>query len=168
VPRLFVAVWPPEDALEDVRALRRKDGRGVRFVRPDTWHVTLRFLGEADAATVGAALDRVPLPVARARLGPAVDVLAERALVVPVGGLDDLAAAVARATSDQGEPPRRRFAGHLTVARLSRRATVPTALGTLVGGAFDVTEIALVQSRLHRDGASYETIATWPTAADRP
>jgi 2'-5' RNA ligase len=167
VTRLFVAVWPPEEALEDVRALGRKDGRGVRFVRPESWHVTLRFLGEADPAAVGPALDRASLPFARARFGPAVDVLAERALVVPVDGLDDLAAAVSRATADLGEPPRRRFVGHLTVARLHRRARVPAALGTMVGGTFDVTEIALVQSRLHPDGARYETLATWPTAPDQ-
>jgi 2'-5' RNA ligase len=163
VARLFVAVWPPDDVLEPLRALGRKDRRGVRFVRPDNWHVTLRFLGEADPAIVASALDQALLPTVHARLGPAVDVLAERALVVPVTGIDALAAAVEAATSDLGQPPRKRFVGHLTLARLHRRATMPEALGALVGGAFDVTEIALVQSRLHPDGARYETLATWPT-----
>ena len=161
--RLFVAVWPPDDVLEPLRALGRKDRRGVRFVRPENWHITLRFLGEAGPAMVAAALDRAPLPAARARLGPAVDVLAERALVVPVAGLDELAAAVVGATSDLGERPRKRFTGHLTLARLHRRATMPEALGTLVAGDFDVTEVALVQSRLHPDGARYETLGNWPT-----
>src|SRR5262245_39287830 len=121
--RLFVAVWPPEDVAEALRALGRKDRRQVRFVPPENWHVTLRFLGEAEPDAVGAALDDALLPAARARLGPAVDLLAERALVVPVQGLDELAAAVAEATAALGDPPRRRFVGHLTVARLGRRAT---------------------------------------------
>ncbi len=165
--RLFVAVWPPDEVLEPLRALGRKDRRGVRFVHPDRWHITLRFLGEADPATVGAALDRVTFPAALARLGPAVDVLAERALVVPIAGLDELASAVVTATADLGEPPRKRFTAHLTLARIHRRATLPDVLGTLVDGAFDVTEIALVRSRLHPDGARYETIATWPTEPRR-
>ena len=162
MPRLFVAVWPPEEVVAELTHLHRKDQRGVRFVPPDNWHVTLRFLGDASAAEVIAALDRTPLPPALARLGPAVDVLAERALVVPVGGLDDLAAAVIGATPDIGEPARKRFVGHLTVARLKPHVPKPRALGALVAAAFDVEEIALVQSRLDADGARYETLETWP------
>ena len=45
--RLFVAVWPPEEVVAELTALPRKDGRGVRFVAPENWHVTLRFLGQA-------------------------------------------------------------------------------------------------------------------------
>ena len=82
---------------------------------------------------------------------------------MPVGGLDALAAAVGAATAELGERPRRRFVGHLTLARLHRRAAMPEVLGALVDGAFDVTAVALVQSRLHPDGARYETLATWPT-----
>ena len=89
--RLFVAVWPSEDAVAALTELRRKDQRGVRFVSPENWHVTLRFLGEADTDEVIGALDDAVLPPAVARLGPAVDVLSDRALVVPVAGLDDLA-----------------------------------------------------------------------------
>ena len=43
--RLFVALWPAEDAIAELRALPRKDQLGVRFVPPENWHVTLRFLG---------------------------------------------------------------------------------------------------------------------------
>ena len=46
--RLFVALWPPDEVREELRQLHRKDQRGVRFVPEDNWHVTLRFLGEAD------------------------------------------------------------------------------------------------------------------------
>ena len=40
-----------------MRALPRKDERGVRFVHPDSWHITLRFLGDTDPDLVEAALD---------------------------------------------------------------------------------------------------------------
>jgi 2'-5' RNA ligase len=39
---------------------------------------------------------------------------------------------------------------------------MPKALGAMVQAEFDVEEIALVQSRLHPDGARYETLSTWP------
>ena len=70
--------------------------------------------------------------------------------------------AVTKATRQIGEPPPKRFVGHLTLARLKRHAHAPRALGALVGADFDVDEIALVQSRLHPDGARYETLRTWP------
>ncbi len=160
--RLFVAVWPPDDVAAELTALHRKDQRGVRFVRPENWHVTLRFLGEADPGVVADALDRAVLPPSRARLGPAVDVIAERALVIPVSGVEALAEAVVARTHEIGQPPRKRFVGHLTLARVTPRAPMPRVLGQLVSAEFDVEEVALVQSRLHPHGARYETIATWP------
>jgi len=164
--RLFVAVWPPEDVVAELMALGRKDRRGVRFVHPERWHVTLRFLGECDPGAAHAALDGAVLPAAHARLGPAVDVLAERVLVVPVTGLDGLAAAVTVATADLGEPPRRRFTGHLSLARIDRRARgrLPDTLGAMVSASFDVEDVALVQSRRDQRGLRYETLASWPVS----
>ena len=165
ITRLFVAVWPPDDVIEELCALHRKDQRGVRFVQPENWHVTLRFLGDANTAEVVAALDGVVLPQTRARLGPAVDVLAERALVVPVAGLDDLATTVLARTRGIGERAPKRFVGHLTVARVKHDAPMPRALGALCSAEFDVAEIALVQSRLDPRGARYETLATWSVSS---
>jgi 2'-5' RNA ligase len=162
---MFVAVWPPEDVVEHLRALRRKDQRGIRFVAPENWHVTLRFLGDVDEGEAVAALDALDtaeLPPLLARVGPAVDVLADRALVIPVAGLDELARAVERATKHLGEPPRKRFVGHLTIARCARGARLPAALGSLFDDEFAVAAIALVQSRLEPAGARYETLASWP------
>lgn len=160
--RLFIAVWPPEDVVAELLALPRKDQRGVRFVDPESWHVTLRFLGDADPDAVEAALDGMAIAPAQVRLGPGVDVLGERALIVPVDGLDAVAHDVTERTRDIGERPRKRFAGHLTVARLQPHAAPPRALGSYVQAEFDLEEIALVQSKLHPDGARYTTIATWP------
>ncbi len=161
--RLFVAVWPPEEVVEELMGLRRKDQRGVRFVRPENWHVTLRFLGDCRADDVAAALDGVVLAPTRATLGPAVDVLDERVLVVPVDGLDAIAAEVIERTRDIGDPaPKRRFLGHLTIARVKPRVAMPTTLGASVHAEFDVDEIALVHSRLDPAGARYEIMCTWP------
>lgn len=161
--RLFVAVWPPEHVIEVLRELPRKDQRGVSFVPPERWHVTLRFLGDAVAGEVAAALDGAELPAATARVGPAIDMLSRHSVIAPVRGLDDLAAAVTRATVGLGEaPPHRGYVGHLTIARVKRGATVRKVVGARCDATFDVAEVALVESRLRPSGAEYSTLATWP------
>lgn len=160
--RLFIAVWPTEEVAEELRSLHRKDQQGVRFVPPENWHITLRFLGEAHPDDVAEAMAGISLPACRARLGPAVDVMNERSLVVPVAGVDALAHVVREHTTRIGEPVPKRFIGHLSIARVKAQVPMPRALGALVSAEFDVEEIALVQSRLEPEGARYETIATWP------
>ncbi len=151
--------------MEELRALPRKDQQGVRFMPPENWHVTLRFLGEASVDEVIAALDEVVFEPAVARLGPGVDVMNDRALVVPVSGVDGLATAVVAATGHLGEPARKRFAGHLTLAKVKPHAPMPRALGAHVLAEWQVEEVALVQSRLDPAGARYDTLATWPVPA---
>ncbi len=165
--RLFVALWPPDHVVRRLEELHRKDQRGVRFVDPDRWHVTVRFLGDADPDEVGEALDRGRFAPTTVELGPGVDLLGDRLVVVPARGADDLAAEVARATAGLGsEPPRSRYRGHLTLARLQRRAQLPRILGHHVDASWEPDEVALVASTLRPDHVRYETIGTWPLDAD--
>jgi 2'-5' RNA ligase len=166
VPRLFLTLWLPDHATAALEELHRKDAKGVRFVPPENWHVTLRFLGTCEPGDAVAAVDGARLPAASARLGPAVDLLRRDHLVVPVKGIDELAAAVVKATSDIGDPPpKRAFFGHVTLARLKKHADMPRVLGDSVSAEWPVREVALVQSRLHPDGARYETLTTWPVGS---
>jgi len=162
--RLFVAVWPPEEVIEALRALRRKDERGVRFLPPENWHVTLRFLGESRPEEVIERLEGIELARTQARLHPAVDLLGRRQVIVPVSGTEALARAVTVATDGLGEAPtHRRYVGHLTLARMRKDARPPRVTGTSFDETFEVTEVALVRSRLRPTGSEYETVATWPT-----
>src|SRR5690606_27454237 len=78
---------------------------------------------------LAALLGRARLPRAVARLGPAVDRLDARQVVVPVAGVDSLAATVRGATREIGGIDRRPFRGHLTVARTKRDArTAPVGV----------------------------------------
>lgn len=166
--RLFVAVWPTSDVVAALRALRRKDERGVRFVPPENWHITLRFLGDADPDEATERLDQCELPVARARLAPAIDLLGQHSVVVPVSGVEGLAARVAAATRGVGvDQARRRYTGHLTIARLRKHARPPRVTGAPFDESFEVAEVALVSSRLKESGAEYETLATWPTRSSQ-
>lgn len=147
--------------MEAVAALDRPAVDGVRWTRPDQWHVTLRFLGQTDLEPVRAALAAVEVPPATARLGPAVGRFGHRVLHVPVGGLDGVAEAVVAATAGLGRPPDDRpFAGHLTLARVAKGARVDLRrlAGAAVEGSWDVTEVCLVESRLSPAGASYEVV----------
>lgn len=162
MPRLFVAAWPDAATYDALDALARPDEPAVRWIRPSNWHVTLRFLGDVD---IGEAIERcgeATFPSAVARLGPEVERLDRRQIVVPVDGVDDLAAAVRAATAGLGERDRHRFRGHLTIARAKPDAT-SSVLGAPIDAAFDVDEIALVASDLTPDGAVYTTVATFPT-----
>jgi 2'-5' RNA ligase len=157
--RLFVAVVPPAAVLDAVAALDRPDELGVRYTTRDQWHVTLRFLGTADVEEAARAFGRISAASAWAVLGPAVARLGRSTVVVPVAGLDGLAAAVRRATATIGEPPEPRpFAGHLTIARLRHRPACGVA-GQRISAAFDVSEIHLVRSHLEPTGARYEVVA---------
>jgi 2'-5' RNA ligase len=162
--RLFVAVWPDEGARAALATLARPEEVGVRWVRPEHWHVTLRFLGEVDEDDAAAALDDLAAATPSAVLGPAVSRLGRTVLCVPAAGLDELAAAVAAATAEVGEPPDPRpFAGHLTLARLRHRGSCRLA-GHKVRAEMAVPEVALVASTLGAAGPTYRTVVTVPLA----
>lgn len=166
MPRLFVAVWPPEDVLELVTALDRPAVQGVRWTAREQWHVTLRFLGPVDEVDpVVSALADLDLPRTSARLGPAVGRFGHRILHVPVAGLDALATAVIAATAGLGRPPDDRpFAGHLTLARVAKGAKADLArlAGAGVEAGWDVSDLCLVESRLSPAGARYEVLERFP------
>lgn len=155
--RLFIAAWLPDDVADRVEALERPDEPGVRYTRRDQWHITLRFLGEAEVADAVAALDQLRAPTATAELGPAVSRLGRNVVCVPVHGLEELAAEVAAVTATIGErPDPRPFTGHVTIARLRHRGSCRIA-GEPISARFTVTEVHLVESVARQGGVGYET-----------
>jgi 2'-5' RNA ligase len=178
--RLFVAVWPDDETRRRLSGLELELGRtkGLRFVGPDRWHVTLRFLGEVEDAALGPLGDAL---VARAaafsgplecRLGPGTGwFTGVRVLHLPAAGLDGLAAAVRRATLPVvGEPaePEPAFNGHLTLARSKGRRLGVAALGEMANipfeAAFPVTAVDLVSSQPSAQGHRYTTVVRAPLA----
>ena len=177
---MFVAVWPDRATRELLTSLELPAAPGLRLVRPDEWHVTLRFLGEVDeqlvpplVAAVGRATRSAPRPV-RAVLGPGTAWFAGgRVLQVQVAGLDDLAAAVRAATvpvapvRDTAEPL---FVGHLTIARANRSDPDAAARTAMAGlpcrSSFGVDAVDLVGSRRTPDGIRYTTLGSAPLPRD--
>jgi RNA 2',3'-cyclic 3'-phosphodiesterase len=163
--RLFVAVWPSPEVMAGLMSLPRPPEQGVRWVPPEQWHVTLRFLGDADPDDALAALSGASLPAATAELGPRVSRLGRAVVVVPVAGLDPLADAVRDVTAAVGEPPDPRgFTGHLTLARLRHRGACRLT-GTAVAERFVAHEVALVASEPSSTGPVYRVLGRFPVGA---
>ena len=166
--RLFVAVWPPPDVVQAIATLPRPPVIGLRWTRPEQWHVTLRFLGwveDVDPVSEALAAATAELPPVEASVGPALGRFGGRVLHVPVEGLDPVATAVVNATADLGKPPEDRpFAGHLTLARVAKgvRVDLRPLVGEPVSGRWPVEEVTLVESRLSPAGARYEVIERHP------
>ena len=165
--RLFVAVWPPDEVVATLAGLPRPQVTGLRWTTPDQWHVTLRFLGEADPDEVTRALAGARRTgEAVVGLGPVTGRFGGRVLHVPARGLEDVAASVVTATGSLGEPPPDRpFAGHVTLARARDRRGVDLRplTGVPIQATWTAGEVALVASRLGGSRpARYEVVETFP------
>ncbi len=160
--RRFVAVWPPDEVLDQIAALHRPVDGGGRWTRRDQWHVTLRFLGDVEAEPVVEALTGVGDGPVVATLGPAVARLGRGVLHVPVTGLEALAADVVARTAGLGRPPEDRpFLGHVTLARLAGRPP-KAVLGQAITASWTVDAVHVVSSHLGGTAARYDTDATIP------
>jgi len=157
MPRLFVAAWPPPEVVAAFHHVERLSHPLMRWTTDDQWHITLRFLGESDEDAACAALDTVQHPPAMATLGPLPKRLGPSVVVLPVLGLDSLAAEVGRAVAPLGADERRQFAAHLTVAR-ARRGGRPTVPDWRFEAEWLVDEISIVRSELHPEGARYRVV----------
>jgi 2'-5' RNA ligase len=163
MPRLFVAAWPDARTSAALRALPRPDEPGIRWIPASNLHITLRFIGDASTDDVVHLLRDVALPRPIAALGPTVERLGPRLLVLPARGVDELAHVVRAATIDIGAPDDRSFRGHITVARTKRGAR-STAVGVPFAVTWTVDEVVLVASVLSPAGPIYTTVASFPTA----
>jgi RNA 2',3'-cyclic 3'-phosphodiesterase len=169
MPRLFVAIALPED-VRDRLGLLAGGVPGARWVDPENLHLTLRFIGEVDggwAEDITAALGGVvarPFELALAGVGHWGT--RERATAIWAGveknpGLSHLQSKVESALVRLGlEPEGRKFAPHVTLARLSgspcgRVAKFIADHNLFRLPPFPVTAFTLFSSFLSRGGAIY-------------
>jgi 2'-5' RNA ligase len=174
VSRLFVSLRPPAGVLDSVaealQPIAADPPAGLRLVPRGQWHVTLRFVGEAEPSELRSLLAAADLPRCTAELEGSPSMLS-RVVVFALSGVDALAEAVCRATETVGDPPGfPRFRGHLTVARLGRRVSPGATRGRLGGLRIDAPggnlrwnadEVELVSSATHSSGAVHEVLETF-------
>lgn len=164
--RMFVALWPPPEAVQALVALDRPPAEGVRWSEPVQWMVALRPLGHVVAAAVveplRAALEAAfdGAPAVDCVLGPVTQRLGGDWLSAPVSGLDDLAVSVFDATADivpvtHPQP----FRAYVVLAR----GRVPKELaGREVSASWTARSVALVADRSAPGRPRYEDLASLP------
>ncbi len=187
--RLFVAVDLPEDVREALHSLqsdlRQRELSGLRWVRPEGVHLTLKFLGDTPAGRVAAIegalatalLGTEPFRLALGAPGTFGGRRGPRVVWLDITGdvqrLRGVQAAVEGAMVGVGfAPEERQYSPHLTLARVPqppRPGTAERVSRALEAvepprAEFEVREIVLIRSRLQPGGAVYERLAGFPLA----
>ncbi|WP_051468332.1 RNA 2',3'-cyclic phosphodiesterase [Actinomadura oligospora] len=190
--RLFVALLPPQEVLDELEAFV-EPLRGIvpelRWTRSELLHVTLAFFGDVDDRTLEKLLPRLERAAARHdRLslslagGGAFPDGGAHARVLWTGLYGDrrdlaaLASSTAAAGRRAGTPPDRHstFRPHLTLARSRHPVDVRPLLepmSSFAGQPWTAEAVHLVQSRLPAKGRTqveYESLESWPLRAPRP
>ena len=179
--RLFIAAKVPRTVVASISALRERldpERSGARWVRPESLHLTLKFLGEVDPSRlegIGEGLDqirRAAFNVVVSGVGFFPNERSPRVfwLGIQSDGLEQLARDVEIRMVEAGFPPdERAFEPHLTLARRPRQGRIARQLVEAAGrlpdealGTFRVESYHLYQSHLERSGATYTILGSYP------
>jgi 2'-5' RNA ligase len=157
VGRAFISVPIPAQVVVELRRLNRSQPE-VRWTNPDQWHVTLQFIEHCDIEVIEESFLQITAKSPTAVLGPRIALLGKNNLVVPVGGLTDLAHRVQKSMEPHESLKNQfSFVGHLTLGRL-KDANRAELEGPPLLGSFVVTELELVQSVLGAGGPTHTTV----------
>ncbi|MET0606175.1 MAG: RNA 2',3'-cyclic phosphodiesterase [Beijerinckiaceae bacterium] len=175
MPRLFTGFEVPADVGFELSMLRGGIS-GARWIQPEDYHVTLRFLGDIDGATArdfANALDEIqgePLEITLDALG-SFGGDRPRALIArvkPSRDLSDIQGEHERLARIVGLPPEtRKFTPHVTLARL--RSSNSLAVAAWLGSRalirtikFTAPRFVLFSSRDSTGGGPYLVEAEYP------
>ena len=178
MPRLFTGLEIPREVGASL-SLLRGGLPGARWIDPENYHITLRFIGDIDdrlAHEIASLLDGMKRRSFEVRFG-AVQAFGgrkPRAIVVavePIQPLLELQAEQERLMQRLGlEPEGRKFTPHLTLARLRDSSSREVAdylstRGPVFGSSFRVSRFVLFSSRSSVGGGPYVIEADYPLAA---
>jgi RNA 2',3'-cyclic 3'-phosphodiesterase len=178
MPRLFTALEIPRHVGASL-AIMRGGLPGARWIDPDNYHLTLRFIGDIDdalARDIAGLLGRVQRRSFELRLDGLTSFGGRkpRALVAtatPVAPLIELQAEQERLLQRMGlEPEGRKYTPHVTLARLrdsSSRdvADYLAARAHYRSASFEVSRFVLFSSRSSVGGGPYVVEADYPLTA---
>lgn len=185
--RAFIAIQLPDQVKCDLSQLleriRPGQERAVKWVNPDSIHLTLKFLGNIPAekavdiarAIAEAAGEARPVTLELRGLGAFPNLISPRVVWVGVGGdvqpIVDLQKRIDQALVHLGFPTERReFSLHLTMGRLRDKAANQErrSLGERIKSvqvksspSFLVAEVCLMRSTLTQAGAIYDILTNF-------
>jgi len=180
--RMFVAVVPPQDVLDDLAAFL-EPRTGMPWITPEQWHITLAFMAAVPERSVDDLVQRLHAAAAR-RHAPTISLAGAGTFPTParakvlwlglkgtpedLGDVDRLAVNVRGAANRAGAPvDGKAFQAHLTLARLHRPVEATRwlrVLDTYSGPGWTAEEFHLVASHLGegpRRRPRHETVATF-------
>jgi 2'-5' RNA ligase len=182
--RCFAAVLLDAAVLEELevvqRLLKRKLQGGLRWAEPSQMHLTLHFLGDAEAADVGvvgeelgvAARGVAPFELSLDGLGVFPGRGRPRVLWAGLAGgvsaLGELQRRISEAVMDYGDHRElKSFQPHITMGRFRPESGLEVDagfLGSVADGMrkekWTVREVVLMRSDLHAAGARYTILST--------
>ena len=178
MPRLFTGLEIPKEVAQSL-SLLRGGLPGARWIDPENYHVTLRFIGDIDdrlAHEIASLLDGVRRRSFEVRFGNLMSFGGRkpRAVVVaaePIQPLVELQSELERLMQRLGlEPEGRKFIPHVTLARLRESSSREVAdylstRGPVFGSSFHVSRFVLFSSRSSVGGGPYVIEADYPLAA---
>lgn len=177
--RLFIAINLPESERARIAALIpsfEKITQSVRWLEPDTFHVTVKFLGDVadtDVPAVASALERAVSGLRAFQLhigGIGAFPNAQRARVIWLGigtseTLTRIHDRVDGAMSELGfDKETRPFAPHITLGKLRNNKTIDRGAMDQIAAAavykanIGVATVDVMRSHLGRTGAQYERL----------
>lgn len=179
MPRLFTGLEVPADVAFAL-SLKRGGLMGARWIDPENYHITLRFIGDVDGRTAGEVVDGLDrlanseaFTVTISHLG-AFGGDKPRAFFAGVEvntTLARLQAAQERVLQRLGlDPESRKFTPHVTLARLRGTGAAELArfiaeTGRFMPLQFEVGRFVLFSSRDSVGGGPYIVEQSYPLAA---
>src|SRR3954447_5340693 len=178
MPRLFTGLEIPSDVRQSLAVLRG-GLPGARWIDPENYHVTLRFIGDVDdvvAHEVASLLGSVRREAFELRVEDLKSCGGRkpRAVVATLGpgqAVMELQAEHERLMQRVGlEPEGRKYTPHVTLARLrdssNRQVADYLATGALLQPLpFTVSRFVLFSARASTGGGPYVVEAAYPLAA---
>ena len=175
MPRLFIGLEIPDD-VGHALSLLRGGLPGARWIDPENYHLTLRFIGDIDdalARDIAGLLGRVQRRPFELRLDGLTSFGGRKpravvASITAVAPLLELQAEQERLLQRLGlEPEGRKYIPHVTLARLRETsswqvADYLSARGHFRSAAFEVSRFVLFSSRSSVGGGPYVVEAAYP------
>lgn len=170
--RLFVEVPLPEELKEKIGKLGKEIGQeGIRLVKPQNMHATLKFLGEVPEKKL-ADIEKKLREIKFGSFGCSIKGVGVfpsesyiRVIWVGVesnGQLEKLAEDVMGALKGYGKDDR--FSAHITMARVKKKVDVSKFLEKHKNeelGEFEVKGFNLMESVLSREGPTYSVVSSF-------